>query len=253
MVTQRFAFCQDMPQVRFRDVVEELGKCGYRPTRIRPYPVGRSLLVAAVWVRVGRPWQWLGDADSEQLRSRDAELRGEGYVPIDISVACSKRGTPPRYTALWEKADVGEIEVRLVAGCLNEEQDRAHAALVEEKFNCLVVSAVFDDEGQPHGCSLWTRRKNQQKSTTRVFQGAAQDFHEDDFPGFLITDARLAWWPGRDDGQDSPLLLTTALWNISMEYESKVLHALTPEELRVRPPVDRGGLSARVDLGSRRG
>ena len=48
--------------------------------------VGRSVLVAAVWTRDGRPWQWLGEADAERLRSRDAELRREGYVPIDVSV-----------------------------------------------------------------------------------------------------------------------------------------------------------------------
>ena len=168
MVTEHFAFCQDMPHTRFRDIVEELGRCGYRPTRIRPYLDGRSLLVAAVWTRDGHHWQWLGEADAESLRSRDAELRLQGYVPIDVSVACSRKGSPPRYTAVWEQADVGETEVRLIAGCLGEQEQQAQAALVEEKFNCQIANAVFDDQGQPHGCSLWTRRKDQQKSTTRV-------------------------------------------------------------------------------------
>ena len=65
MVTEHFAFCQDMPHSRFRDIVEELGRCGYRPTRIRPYLDGRALLVAAVWTRDDHPWQWLGEADAE--------------------------------------------------------------------------------------------------------------------------------------------------------------------------------------------
>ena len=62
--------------------------CGYRPLRIRPYRRWSSVLVAAVWTRDGRSWQWLGEADAERLRSRDADLRREGYVPIDVSVTC---------------------------------------------------------------------------------------------------------------------------------------------------------------------
>jgi len=232
MVTEQFAFCQDMPHTKFRDIVEELGRCGYRPTRIRPYLDGRSLLVAAVWTRDGQHWRWLGEADAELLRSRDAELRREGYVPIDVSVACSRKGSPPRYTAVWEQADVGETEVRLIAGCLDEQEQQAHAALVEEKFNCQIASSVFDDQGQPHGCSLWTRRKDQQKSTTRIFHGPAAEFREDDCPGFLLTDMQWSQWPGQDDSSDGPLLLMTALWNVSTQFESKVLHGLTPEELR---------------------
>ena len=70
--------------------------------------------------RDGLPWHWLADADPEQLRSRDAKLRGQGFVPIDVAVACAAEGARPGYTALWEKGDVGENEVRLMAGCLDE-------------------------------------------------------------------------------------------------------------------------------------
>jgi hypothetical protein len=104
------------------------------------------------------------------------------------------------------------------------------AALVEEKFNCQVANVGFDEQGQPHGCSPWTRRKDQQKSTTRVFQGAAAEFREDDCPGLLLTDAQLSQWVGRGEGADGPLLLTTALWNVSTQLESKALHGLSPAE-----------------------
>src|SRR5262249_4797601 len=160
-------------------------------------------------------------------RTRDAELRREGFVPIDVSVACSPNGSPPCYTAVWEQADVPNTEVRLMAGCLGEREQQAHADLVEEKFNCQVANAVFDDQGQPHGCSLWTRRKDQQMSTTRVFSGPAAEFREDDCPGLLLTDAQFSQWRGQNDGTDGPLLLTTALWNVSTQFESKVLHGLT--------------------------
>jgi formylglycine-generating enzyme required for sulfatase activity len=192
--------------------------------------------VAAVWARDGEPWQWLGDSDPERLKARDAELRGQNYVPLDLAVACSPRGALPSYSAVWAKADDRESEVRLLAGCVDEPQKQAHAALVEQKFNCLAASAVVDDCGQPHGCSLWTRRNGQQKSTIRLFHGPVEEFREDDCPGFLLTDAQLVRWRGQNEGLDDPLLLTTALWNISTTYESKVLHALTPEELREAAP-----------------
>jgi serine/threonine protein kinase len=236
MVTDHFAFCQDMPHSKFRVIVEEFGRCGYRPTRIRPFLDGGSLLVAAVWTRDGRPWRWLDQADAELLRSRDAELRQEGFVPIDVSVSGCRKGSSPRYTAVWEQGDVGETEVRLIAGCLGEQGQQAQPDLVEERFNCQVANAVFDEEGQPHGCSLWTRRTAQQKSTTRVFRGPAAEFREDGCPGLLLTDAQWSQWRRQGDGSDGPLLLTSALWNVSTQFESKAPHGLTPEELREMGP-----------------
>src|SRR5207249_4306879 len=72
----------------------------------------------------------------------------------------------------------------------------------------------------------------QQKSTTRIFHGPAGAFREDDCPGLLLSDMHLSRWQGQGDGTDGSLLLTTALWNVSTQFESKVLHGLTPEELR---------------------
>jgi hypothetical protein len=260
LVEERFALCQAMPREQFSETVEQLGKCGYRPLRIRPYfgvrrldaaldaldgleinrceniqtiqsggePPHSKELVAAIWTRDGRPWQWLEDADAELVRTRDAELRRHGYAPMDVAVACRPAGSPC-YSAVWEKADTADTEVRLVVGPLGEQEQQALATLVEEKFNCQIANAVFDEQSQPHGCSLWTRRKDQQKSTTRVFHGAAADFREDDCPGLLLTDAQLSRCEGQDDGAGDSLLLVTALWNVSTQFESKALHGLSPE------------------------
>jgi hypothetical protein len=230
LVEERFALCQAMPRAQFRDVVEQLGPCGYRPVRIRPYRVGSDLQVAAVWTRDGRPWQWLGEVDADRLCTRDAELRQGGYVPVDVSVACSSDGSPPRYTAVWGQADAAGTEVRLVAGRLGEQEQQALAALVEENCNCQVANAVLDDQGQPHGCSLWTRRKDQQKSTTRLFQGPAADFREDDCPGLLLTDAQLSRWEAQAGEAGGAVHLMTALWNVSTQFESKALPGLSPAE-----------------------
>jgi formylglycine-generating enzyme required for sulfatase activity len=117
-----------------------------------------------------------------------------------------------------------------MAGDLGEQGQQALAALVADRFNCQIANAVFDEQGQPHGCSLWTRRKDQQKSTTRVFHGPAAELRQDDCPGLLLTDAQLSQWEGQEDGIGLPLLLTTALWNVSTQFESKTLHGLLPAE-----------------------
>jgi hypothetical protein len=152
-----------------------------------------------------------------------------GFVPIDVTVARAADGSP-RYTAVWAHPDEARTEVRLVAGPVGEDEQRAQTALVEEKFNCQVATAVFDAEGRPHGCSLWTRREGQTRSTTRVYHGPADEFREDDCPGLLLTDAQLSEWVGQVEGAAASLPLTTALWNVSIRYESKALYGLTPEQ-----------------------
>ena len=229
-VEERFAICQTIPYVRFCDVVEQLRGCGYRPLRIRPYRVGFSVLVAAVWTRDGRSWQWLGAADVERLSTRDSGLRREGYVPIDVSTALWGDGLAPRYTAVWEQIDEADLEVRLIIGRFGEHDRKQFAALVEEAFNCQTANVVLDDQGQPCGSSLWTRRKYHKKSTTRLFHDLAANFREDDCPGLLLTDAQLSWSAVEKDSKSDSILLTTAVWNVSTRFESKALHAMSITE-----------------------
>jgi hypothetical protein len=230
-VEDRFALCQTMPRAQFSNIVAQLEKHGYRPTRIRSYLFRSALQFAAVWTRDGRSWQWLEEADAEGLRTRDAELRQSGYVPIDVSVVGCRQGVLPRYTAIWEKADTADTEVRVIVGQLGQQEQLAMTALVDEKFNCWIANVIFDSQGQPHGCSLWTRLKDQEKSTTRIFHGPAAEFSEDDCPGLLLCDMHLSQWPEQEDGTNGSCLVTTAVWNVSTQFESKVLHGMSPEKL----------------------
>ena len=44
-------------------------------------------------------------------------------------------------------------------------------------------------------------------------------------PVLLLTDVAIEpVSSGQDDNSDGPLLVTTALWNVSTQFESKVLH-----------------------------
>ncbi len=233
ILEERFVFCQTMTYPRFRDVVEQLRGCSYRPLRIRPHRVGPSLVVAAVWTRDGRSWDWLGGADVEELRTRDADLRQQGYVPVDVSVTLFEDGAPPRYAAVWEEASGTDTEVRLIVGRLGPQEQKATTVLVEQRFNCQTANAVFDDQTQLHSASLWTRRKDQQRSTTRLFHGPSADFREEDCPGLLLTDVQLSSIALMQDGENDSIPLTTALWNVSTQFESKVLHGLSIREQRL--------------------
>jgi formylglycine-generating enzyme required for sulfatase activity len=236
IIDDHFILCQTLPYARFPDVSEQLRSSGFRPLRVRPYCVGSSALVAAVWTRDGRAWQWLGEAGADQLRTRDAALRQEGYMPIDVAVACLQPGVPPTYAALWEQADAADTDVRLIVGSLGEHEQHLMAKLVDEKLNCLIANVVFDDNGQPLGASLWARRNDQQKSTTRVFHDLADKFRQDDCPGLLLTDAELSWAQDNENGERTSVLLTTALWNVSTQFESRALDGVSITEQRLLGP-----------------
>ncbi len=233
MVEERFVVCQTLPYAQLHDVIGQLRSCGYRPRCVRPYRVGASLLAAVVWVRDNVAWEWLSKAEVEQLLARDADQGKRGFVPIEVSVDPGPGGPPPRYTAVWEQANVAGPEVRVMAGPLGEPEQQALASLVEQKFNCVSSQVALDDQGRPHGASLWTYRKDQQRSTTRHFHDLAEHFREDECPGLLLTDARLFWGEVEVDGRRGPVLLTTALWNVSTQFESKALHGLSIMEQRL--------------------
>ncbi len=87
--------------------------------------------------------------------------------------------------------------------------------------------------GRHYGGSLWTRRKSQQRSCTRFFHDLAAHFREDECPGLILTDARLSRSEIQENGKSQSVLLATALWNVSTQFESKVLHGLSIMEQRL--------------------
>ena len=105
MLTERFAFCQTMPLDEFLTTAEALRKSGYRPIRFRPYAEGKSLRVAAVWTRDGRPWRLAHDQSADEIRQTDERNRKEGYLPgrcRRIRGCGWEEGKPTsRFAALW--------------------------------------------------------------------------------------------------------------------------------------------------------
>ncbi len=118
MLTERFAFCQTMPLDEFVKVAEVLRPSGYRPTRFRPYTDGKTLRVAAVWIRDGRPWRMAHDQTADETRRDDDRNRKEGYLPSDVAgylAAGGQVGKPTsRFAALWARRTGLDDDARMV-------------------------------------------------------------------------------------------------------------------------------------------
>lgn len=81
LVAERFAFCQALPLKDFEPLAAEMGKCGYRPLRLRPYSTGERVSVSAVWRRDGLDWQVAHDLSADKLLARDKQFRAEKSCP----------------------------------------------------------------------------------------------------------------------------------------------------------------------------
>ena len=107
MLAERFAFCQTMPLDEFLTTAEGLRPSGYRPTRFRPYAEGKSLGVAAVWTRDGRPCRLAHDQSADEIRQTDERNGNEGYLPVDVAgylATGGDEGKPTsRFAALWRR------------------------------------------------------------------------------------------------------------------------------------------------------
>jgi serine/threonine protein kinase/formylglycine-generating enzyme required for sulfatase activity len=193
MLSDRFAFCQTMPLDEFVNVAKVLGKSGYRPTRFRPYAEGKSLQVAAVWTRDGRPWLMAQDQTAEEIRQTDERNRKEGYLPVEVAgysaAGGDKRKPTSNFAALWAQRRGPEDDARLVLA-----SSAAELTIVQQQLNKagLVPLAVHawrrsDDKLSYSGVWHKTSRGN---SDTSDLQNGLSDAQLSDLldqqPGSLI-------------------------------------------------------------------
>ena len=136
---ERFLLTQTLPEGRFDPLSAALHDLGYRPSCVRPFRVGSSPLVAAIWVRDGRAGEVLRDAAAPEIIARDEESRSRGLVPIDVSVDLGPDARA-RYTAVWAEAAGGE-HIRLVVGDAAEDEDMM-PPLVPEDHPVAAVSLL---------------------------------------------------------------------------------------------------------------
>ena len=149
MLAERFAFCQTMPLDEFFTTAEGLRPSGYRPTRFRPYAEGKTLRVAAVWTRDGRPWRMAHDQSAENVRQTDERNRKEGYLPVDVAgylAAGGEEGKPTsRFAALWAQRTGPNDEAQHVRGVIGRRTHEGSGTTQERRacppdLTCLAAS-----------------------------------------------------------------------------------------------------------------
>ncbi len=170
--TNRFALAQTMPLELFAKTVEDLREFGYRPIRVRPYTVRASedqssaTVVAAIWVRDGRPWELQANVSMEQLPQGDSPAQRNGLVPVDLSVLPSNDSeTPPQFFLLWGEARQVNEQRQLLIGLtekdlrLTSQANQAFLSPILSESGCISQIAVavwMDANGNRRYGGIWS-------------------------------------------------------------------------------------------------
>ena len=155
ILAERFAFCQTMPLEEFNHVAEGLRKSGYRPTRFRPYPVGQSIEVAAVWTCDGQDWQVAHGLSAEEITKRDTECREQSFCPVDVGGYTN--GEKDQYAALWVKLLANDPATRLEVGLHDEQWQSKVESLRKEGYRMATFSQIARRDGKTHSFGIWAK------------------------------------------------------------------------------------------------
>jgi formylglycine-generating enzyme required for sulfatase activity len=148
LIADRFALCQSLPSDRLADLCERLRGCGYRPISARPWAEG----VAVVWSRDGGDWRLAWGVTIDELKRRDEQERGAGFLPADVAAYETKEGL--RYVALWRRGQKGE-KAELYAGLTNKQTPAEHERLGKAGLSPGRIHALLCADGVLRYASVW--------------------------------------------------------------------------------------------------
>ena len=187
MISDRFAFCQDMPWDTFLEVAESLRASGYRPTRVRPHSSRHSpsaaasprlsavpepqaessdlsvigadgnrrvpaTLVAAIWTRDGLKWELQPRVTKAQLPASDAPAGKDGMLLTDLAALPSADPAAElQFVALWSEPTAADEQRRILIDVSGAELAAAQAQLAQQGFaSQSTVSVRSDNASQRH-------------------------------------------------------------------------------------------------------
>jgi formylglycine-generating enzyme required for sulfatase activity len=174
MCAPRFALCQTLPLEGFDAVARALGRCGYRPTRLRPYPDGEVVRVAAVWQRDGRRWHALHGASPDEVRAEDERQRRAGRLPVDVAGYVAPGGGA-RYAALWGRPASPTHDSRMFVGLPAPNQ--VTRPLREKEFQPSIHHRIEPGAGPPLYSAVWVREPDREGWQFRSRMGQGEYEH----------------------------------------------------------------------------
>ncbi len=135
LISERFAFCQDIPLDEFLTAAETLRKSGYRPMRLRPFAGERAVHCAALWTRDSRKWRMRAALSAGEFRRYDESCRLGEFIPVDVAgyVVSPQHGKPnERYAGVWVERSSADDDAMMYFGVTSKERpaefDRLTAA-----------------------------------------------------------------------------------------------------------------------------
>ena len=125
---------------------------GWRLAHVESYRNGTSTRYAAIFRRQNGPqWSAYHGLSADQHQSRFEELSAQGLRPINVSVVSAGGGL--RYTALYERAEVGSFKLasKLTAAQYQVQTDANRAA-----GRGLAYLNAYVHDGSPRFSAIWT-------------------------------------------------------------------------------------------------
>jgi formylglycine-generating enzyme required for sulfatase activity/tetratricopeptide (TPR) repeat protein len=191
LLAERFALVQALPLARGQALVEALRRSGYRLTCYRPYRTGPEVRVAAVWARDGREAVLAQGLSAEALLRRDAELRKQGLVPLDVSVYPGVPGGEDRHAAVWVGKGPDTLDSRLYAGVNAADHPAVCLPLIQAGYVPRTQTWTAPDGRPPRHCAVWWRPARPITDSLYHFE-QGQSWYEDNLsPDRLQEDVRL--------------------------------------------------------------
>jgi formylglycine-generating enzyme required for sulfatase activity len=193
LVHERFAFCQTLPLAEFQAVADGLRAAGYRPSRYRPYALGQTIQVAAIWTRDGLNWRAAQGLSAAELRQQNADWQKQGFQPVDVAAYLSD--TAERYAGLWVKAAATGSPTQLVVGLTQEQLDARTEELGNQGYQQTMLAALAGADGTNLYTALWNKPTTPPAAgagSTLSFTGIEPDYSGENHLGDLQIDVQLS-------------------------------------------------------------
>ncbi|HEY6563227.1 MAG TPA: hypothetical protein VIY86_01900, partial [Pirellulaceae bacterium] len=169
VIGSQAAMVQLLPLEGSQTVLDDMSKCGYRPTTFRPFLYNEELRVAVGWKRDGQPWRTRQGLSAEELRGLAEPLAQFDLELADISCyeVDPSRPQDVHFAATWAPSTTDSLSVGLTLDI-----DLAVYSQAVASWSALdqVPDRVFvrqDESGRPLFSILWHKVPKGQGSNDR--------------------------------------------------------------------------------------
>ncbi len=158
MVSDAFAFCQDLKWDQVGELLASLGASGYRPIRVRPYHDGQGIHAAVVWTRDGGAWRFDEQLTAEEVAQKIEAIHEDSLLPSDVAAYYVDGNVQPeqlRYSLLWAPAVTNERR-QITIGQRDEELQQQTAAMADMGFGPVALQALSGPQGVRYYSCVWS-------------------------------------------------------------------------------------------------